>query len=228
MPEVVGHGAMCWLTTRTDVAHSTALAAARDHQNRQASVGRNDPVPPPVVQVRPLIAAVTTREVADLLVRFLGTGIAAIHVAARASKLGAGWGQTEASRGGRRHKTGECRDAMGIERIPGPSQRLIMEGLGVDAGRQEPRGWLRLENVRDKGEWVVHEAQPVEPHGVDRRPCCDETPFRVLWGRSVHEVATAERVQHRGHESQMIEDVTPADVSHRGLRSGGESTALPQ
>jgi hypothetical protein len=38
-----------------------------------------------------------------------------------------------------------CNGAMGIERIEGPSQRPIIEVLGYDAGRKEPRGWFILE-----------------------------------------------------------------------------------
>jgi hypothetical protein len=38
-----------------------------------------------------------------------------------------------------------CNGAMGIERIEGPSQRIIIDVLGFDVGRKEPRGWFILE-----------------------------------------------------------------------------------
>jgi hypothetical protein len=49
-----------------------------------------------------------------------------------------------------------------------------------------------------------------------------------LVGRLVNDVAHPELVKHRGRESQMIEDLTLADLSRSVLRSGGESTALPK
>ena len=208
-------------------APSTALAAERSHHNRHASVGLHAAVEPHVVQVRPLRAAVTPRAVHALRGRGLVTVSAAINVEARAIKRGAGGGKTEASRGGRCNQTVECRDAMGLERLQGPCQRLSMEVLGCDAGRQAPRGWVRLEKVRDTVAWLGDQAKPVEPPGVARRPRGDETHGRVLVGRLVHAVANAELVKQRGHASPMIEDVTPAAVSPRVLRSGGASPALP-
>ena len=97
------------------VAHRTAMAAARSPHHRTASVGLTADVEPHGVPVRPLSAAVTTRAVQARLGRGLVTVRAAINVAARALKRGEGWGKTEASRGGRCHQTGECRDAMGLE-----------------------------------------------------------------------------------------------------------------
>jgi hypothetical protein len=120
-----------------------------------------------------------------------------------------------------------CNGAMGIERIEGPSQRIIIDVLGFDAGRKEPPGWFMLEKVRDPVAWLVDQAKPVGHPRFARRPRCDDTHFRVLVGRLVNDVAHPELVKHRGRESQMIEDLTLADLSRSVLRSGGESTALP-
>ena len=158
-------------------------------------MGLTADVEPHGVPVRPLSAAVTTRAVQARLGRGLVTVRAAINVAARALKRGEGWGKTEASRGGRCHQTGECRDAMGLERLPGPSPRRILAVRGGDAGRHAPRGWFILEKVRDKAEWLGDHAQPVAHHGVDRRPRGDETQCRVLVGRVVPDVANAELVK---------------------------------
>jgi len=211
----------------TAVAPSPALAAARCQHHRQAGVGRDAHVPPHVVPGRPMSAAVTTRAGHDRRVRCRGTVLAALHGDARALTRGHGWGKTEASRGGRRQQTAAFGDAMGLEPIHGPSPRLILQGRGCETGRQAPRGGLRRDTGRDPGAWGVDHATPVAHQRVDRRPRGDETPVRVLWGRVGTDVAQTERVNHRGHASQLLDALTAAEVSPRVLLSGRDSPALP-
>jgi hypothetical protein len=179
------------------------------------------------VQGRPRSAAGAMRKVQDLRVRFLVAVITAINGATRTIEMGEGGGQTTALRGGRHHQTGACRDTMSMERIHGPSHRLIMKVVGDDAGRQEPRGQCILENVRDQGEWLVDTPKPVEHQRFHCCPRRNDPHRRMLLGRLVHDTGTAEFVKHRRHASQMRHALAPVGWSQGGLLSGGDSPEFP-
>jgi hypothetical protein len=78
--------------------------------------------------------------------------------------------------------------------------------------------------VRDKIEWLIDNAEPIEHHRLDRCPRGHNPHFRVLLSRLINDVAKAEFIKHDCHESQMIQGFTPVAGWHRVLLPGGDFT----
>src|SRR4029453_17851728 len=104
-----------------------------------------------------------------------------------------------------------------VERIHGPSQRLVMEMLGGNAWGNEPLGRFVLEKHRDQGELVMDKAQAVEDHRFDRITAGHNTLLRVLGCGAVNHLAEAQFFKHPGNEAEMIQDLTAIWLVHRVL-----------
>ena len=105
-----------------------------------------------------MIAAVASGDVNDLGLGLLLTVIPSIDVQARAIEMGKGGSQVQALGCGGGNETVELRHSIGIERLQGTTEGIIIELCGGHAGRNEARGGLILEEPRDKVERMVDKA----------------------------------------------------------------------
>jgi len=126
--------------------------------------------------------------------------------------------------GGRgRHQTVECGNAIRLERLQSPAERVIMAMRGVDHhGRQRARGRFGLETPRHQLEVLVHPAEAGEAprvHGIARG---DEPPFWRVSGGTVHDLTKAEGLAPTRDKAQMVKDVTPIRGWHGILLSRGD------
>jgi len=78
-----------------------------------------------------------------------------------------GRGQSETLGGARRNQAVEVGDAIGVQRIEGAPQRIIVELLGGHARRNEAVGGLILEKPGNQIEGLIDKSQTVEDHGFD-------------------------------------------------------------
>jgi hypothetical protein len=117
--------------------------------------------------------------------------------------MGKGGSQAQSLGGGGRNETGDYRHAIGIERIQGPTEGIIIELGGGNAGRHEAGGRLMLEEPRDEGERVVDTSQTIEPHCFDAFPDGEVPHCWVLLRGFVHDFATAKFVKHARDKAKM-------------------------
>ena len=128
---------------------------------------------------------------------------------AGAIEMGKGRRKPEALRCRGGNETVEFRDAIGIEHIQGTSQRVIMEMLGLDPGGDEALRRFILKKHRDEVELLVHKAEPMEDHRFDGAAHGDDAGLRCVLHGPVQYVTNAKFVKHPGHETEMVQDLTP-------------------
>jgi hypothetical protein len=110
----------------------TASAAERFHEPGNPGMRRDHPFQPDVIEVRPMSPTLAARDVHDVCV---GGGVAVIAAIARATgalerRNARGKAQTLGSRG--RHAAIESGDAIIIERLESPTERIIMQLRGFN------------------------------------------------------------------------------------------------
>jgi hypothetical protein len=174
------------------------------HQDRNASLVLDHQLQHPVIQVRPMIAAVAAGDVKNRRLGLLLTVITAVDVNARAIERHNGRGSSQTFRRGGGHEAVEGRHPIGIEGVQGTTERIIIELGGDHAGRHEAGGGLRLEDPGDEGARLIETSQASEHHGVARFPDGEVAHFRVLLGRVVNDIATAKIVKHARDEAEVI------------------------
>jgi hypothetical protein len=92
-----------------------------------------------------------------------------------------------------------------------------MEMLGIAPGGDETQRRFVLKKPGPEIAWLVHTAEPMEDHRVDgARPCDRVGRWRVL-PRLVESVPTLAFVNHPGHKTTMIQDLTPGSSVPRRL-----------
>src|SRR4029434_4082317 len=101
----------------------------------------------------------------------------------------------------------ECRDAIGIEGIEGPAERVIVEMAGLHAWGNEPRERLMLEKMGDEVELLMNKAQTIEDHGLDRMASGHNPQCRVLLGGFVNDLGDTEFFKHACDKAQGIQDL---------------------
>ncbi len=79
-----------------------------------------------------------------------------------------------------------------------------MKSFGSDAGRNESRGWLMVEEPGDQGERLIDKPQAIEHHRFDGFPHREGPHFWVLVGSMVEDLANAEFVKHSSDEAKVI------------------------
>lgn len=135
-------GGLSWRHMLADdlanVSRITTVATKRSHQHGNAGLVLDHQVEPHLVQVGSMISAVTAGNGHDLCLGRLVAMVAAIDMDAGAIQMGEAGAKPSAPRRRGCKKTVECRDAIGIERIQSPAQRVIMQMPGFDAGGQKP------------------------------------------------------------------------------------------
>ena len=57
---------------------------------------------------------------------------------------------------------------MVVERIEGTPERALVQRAGFSSRSDEPRDRFLLEKVGSQGQVLVHKAEPVEDHNLDR------------------------------------------------------------
>src|SRR2546429_8889668 len=121
-----------------NVSRITTVATKRWHQDGNAGLVLDNQVEHHLVQVGSMISAVTAGAVNDLCLGRLVALVAAIDMEAGAIQMGEAGAKPSAPRSRGCNKTVEFRDAIGIERIQSPAQRVIIQMPGFDAGGQKP------------------------------------------------------------------------------------------
>lgn len=197
----------------------TAMATARLHQHGNARSVFNDQLQDDLVEVRAMIATLALGDVHNLFLGLLVAVGATIDMKARRIEVHRGWTQAQTLGGAHRPETVEFRHPLGIEGIQGPTEGIIIELCGGDAGRNESRGWLMVEEPGDQGERVMDKPQTIEHHRFHGFTHCEVPHFRVLVGGLVEDVANAEFVAHPSDKSQVVQDVAAVHrlVGHDNL-----------
>ena len=197
----------------------TAMATEGLHEQRHASLVLHHEVTPHLVEVWAMIAAVAPGQVNHRRVRLLSTVVAAIDRETGALEMGTHRGKPEAWRRRGRQKTVECRDAIVIEHLQGAAQRVILEMLGRDPRGDEARRRFMLQKPRDEVPWLMHTAQPIQDHRFDRVAHSHHAGCWIVLQGPVPSVAKASFVKHPGHETEMVQDLTPGSSMPSGLLS---------
>ena len=187
-----------------ELVRITAIATQRLHQDRNASLVLDKQLQHHVVEVRPMIPAGASGDVHDLRLGLLLTVRTAVDVKAGAIEVGKGRGQSQTLCRGGGNETGEFRDAVVIEGIQGTTEGIIIELCRDNAGRNESRGGLILEEPGDEGERLVDKPQTIEHHRFDGFPDGEVSHCRVLLRRFVSDVAYAKFVKHARDEAKVI------------------------
>jgi hypothetical protein len=94
-----------------------------------------------------------------------------------------------------------------VERIPGPSERVIVERARWPARGDEARARLVLKKMGDEVELRVDEAQAMKDHGLDRMADGPYTHGRILLGSLSKDLGDAELCKHARDQAQVIEDL---------------------
>jgi hypothetical protein len=99
--------------------------------------------------------------------------VATTALEARAIEMHEGWRKAQAlgSRGG--DEAIEFGDIIGVERIEGPSEGIIVEMAGGNGRRDESRGGFIAEKMRHEVELLIDEAQAIADHRLNRVTCGD-------------------------------------------------------
>src|SRR5262249_45283361 len=93
------------------------------------------------------------------------------------------------------------------ERIQGTPEGVIVEMTGLNGRGNESRERFILEEMRDEVELLVHEAQAVEDHGLDRMAGGHHTHARGLLSGVITDLSDAECVEHPCDEAEVIQDL---------------------
>jgi hypothetical protein len=182
------------------------MTAERFHAHGHPRVLLDHPCPHHVLEVRPMLPTLAAHEVHDLCIGGMVTVRAALDREAGALERRnvRGQAQTRGSRG--RPATIEGGDAIIIERLYRPPERLSMQRLGCKhAGRQESSARCILEQSRSQVEVLVHTAEAVEDQRFDRMASGDEAHRRGVRGRVGHDFSAATCVNQAGDEAQMLQ-----------------------
>jgi hypothetical protein len=92
-----------------------------------------------------------------------------------------------------------------------------MERLGVDSRSDEALCGFVLKKHGQEVELLVHKAEPIEDHRLDRIAYGDNKRFwRVLYC-PVKDIANTQFVKLPGHEPEMVQDPTRVGTVHRCL-----------
>src|SRR4051812_48887035 len=211
---------------RTKVFCITTVATERFHQHGDAGPVLHHQFQHHLVEVRPMIPAVATRDMDDLLSRFRLTVIASIEMKTGAIEVSKARRQAQPFSGGGGYQTVEFGHPVGIERIQGPAQGIIIEMRGFDARRNQPLGGLMLKKHGHEVELLIHKAEAVEHHRLDGAPHRDNARFWTLLRSMVNDMANTQLFEHPSDKTQMIQDFTAVGAWHRHLLPSGDSTAL--
>jgi hypothetical protein len=169
----------------------TAITTERLHQHGNAGLVLDDQLQHDLVEVGTMISTIALGDVHDLLRRWLVTVIAPIDMKARAVEVHIGWTQVQTLGGSRRDETVEFGHPRVIEGIQGATERIIVELVGSDAGRNEALGGLILKEAGHQVERLIDKPQAIEHYRFDRFPCREVPHLRVLSGGLVDDVANA-------------------------------------
>ena len=159
----------------------TALATERLHQDREPSLVLHNQLQHHLVQVGPMSPTLAVGDVHDLVGGRGRAGIPAIDMDAGTIEMRAGRGQAQAFGGRSDNEAVECGHAIGVERIQGPSERVIVELARLNARGDEARAAC-AEKMGDEVALLVDEAQAMKDQGFDRMAHGHQTQFRVLLG----------------------------------------------
>jgi hypothetical protein len=187
------------------VVRVAAVATKRCHQKRNARLMLHDAFQHDLVSVRPMIPAVPAGKMTDLFLRLRVTVVGPIDLKARTSEMGKAGRQAQAVGSGRGYEAVEFGDPIGIERIQGPTEGVIVELRGSNTGRNEAVGGFILEKPGDEVERLLNTPQAIEHHRFDGFPDSEVPQFRVLVGGSVDDVAQAEFVEHASHKTEVVQ-----------------------
>jgi len=151
----------------------------------------------------------------------LGTrsGAAPIDMKARRVEMAIGGRQAETLGRARCDQAVEVGDAIGVQRIEGAPQGIIVELLGGHARRNEAVGRLILEEHGDQIEGLMDKAQAVEDHGFDGFSYRQVSRLRVLLGGLIQDVANAQFGEHPGDQTSVIQNLALilGLIGHRNL-----------
>ena len=174
---------------------------------RDTSLVLDDQLQHHLVQVRPMIPTIAVGNVHDLVVGGLIAVITAINMEAGAIEVCEGGGKAQALGGGGRNEAVECRHAIVVERIQGTPERVIVEMTGLNGRGNEPRERFILKEMRHEVELLVHEAQAIEDHDLDRMAGGHNTHARVLLGSFINDLSDAELFKHPCNQTKVIQDL---------------------
>jgi hypothetical protein len=96
---------------------------------------------------------------------------------------------------------------VGVERIQGTPERVIVEMAGFDARGDEASGWFILKKMWHEVELLVDEAQAIEDHGLDGIACGHQAHFRVLLSGLINDLGDAEFFKHARNQAKVIYDL---------------------
>jgi hypothetical protein len=123
-----------------------------------------------LVEVGTMISTIALGDVHDLLRRWLVTVIAPIDMKARAVEVHIGWTQVQTLGGSRRDETVEFGHPRVIEGIQGATERIIVELVGSDAGRNEALGGLILKEAGHQVERLIVNPRPLSTIALTASP----------------------------------------------------------
>ena len=180
------------------------IATAGLHPHGHASLVFDNHVQPPLVESRAMVPAVATRDVHDLLCGLLVTGIAAIHVQARAIERRKSRREPKALSGRGGNETVECRHPRGIEGIHGTPEGVIIALCGGDPGRNALGRGRIVKEPGNQGERLVDTPQAIAHHRFDGLTDGEVPHCRVLVRRLSEDVANAECVAHASDKAEVV------------------------
>ena len=182
-----------------DLAACCAIATIATQglpQHRDTGVMLHDQRQHPLVEVRAMIPTRAWGDGHNLFVRGFIAMRAAIDMATRRIEMGDRGRQPQTRGSGGGNEALECRHAIGVERIEGTSEGVIMAMAGLNAGGNKARARFMLEKMGAEIELLVHEAQAVEDHGLDRMAGGHHPHARVLFGGLIKDLRDAECFKH--------------------------------
>jgi hypothetical protein len=180
------------------------MATARLPQARDTGWVLHAQLQPHVVEVGSMSPTLAWGEVHHLCVR----GLMAVRpaIARETRRLAMGergcQPQTPGCRGGK--EAGECRPPIGVERIEGTPEGVIMAMAGVNPGGNQARARLMLEKMGHEVQRLGEQAQTVEPHGFDCLASGHHPPFRVVLRRLLNDLSNAECFTPPRDQTQVI------------------------
>ena len=187
-----------------EVVRVTTLPTEGFQQHGNTGLVFDHPVQQHLVEVRALVPTVAAGDVDDVLLRLLVTVIPPIAMAARPIALGACWGQASAlgRRGG--PEAVEFGHPLGVERLQGTAERIIVAMTGWNARSDEARERHMLKKMRPEVELLGAEAQAVEAQRLDRMAGGDNPQFRGLLGGLINDLRDAEFFKHARDQTRVI------------------------
>ena len=140
---------------RTKVVGITAIAAERLHEDGDPGLVLDDQISHHLVQVGPMIPAVTPGDVHDLRIGLLVAVVAPIDMETGAIERRKARRKTQALSGCGGNEAGEFGDSRGLEGLQSPSEGIIVELGRGHTGRNQAGGGLMLEEPGDQGECLA-------------------------------------------------------------------------